>query len=373
MLKIALVHDWLVNFAGSERVLFELANIFPDAPIYTSVYDGEKLKEYFQKDRIRTSFLQKIPGAKKHYRLLFPLMPLAFESFDLSEYDIVISSSHACSKGVLTGPNTIHICYCHTPTRYLWSHYHEYIESINSFLNRQIAKFILKKMRIWDYIASQRVDYFIANSSVVQKRICKYYNKSSKVIFPPVSIEVKNNKSYEINKYEVSTDYYLALGRLVPYKRVDIAIQACKELGKKLIIAGDGPEKSELKKYADSNILFVGEVSEDEKVYLIKNAKALIFCADEDFGITPVEAMMLGTPVIAYQKGGAEDWSKVSNLVVTFSEQNVESLKDIILRLKDMNEDERVKYSLIAYELFHKNVFRKKIKDYIMYIYNKGE
>lgn len=357
-LKVAIVHDWLTNFAGSEQVILALLEIFPEAPIYTSVFKSEKLPKIFKKIKVYTSELQKLSFLK--HQLLFPLMGRAFEKFDLSDYDIVITSSHASSKGVITKPETLNICYCHTPTRYLWSHYHEYLDQmefgpLNPLIKLSMPK-IAYKLRIWDRLAAERVDCWIANSENVSKRISKYYRKKSAIIYPPVNT---NSFKYSENK----KDYYIVCSRLIPYKKIELVIEAFNENKKPLKIIGSGSMEKELKKQAKSNIEFTGRVSDEKLITYYSEAKALIFPTEEDFGIVPVEAMASGTPVIAYNKGGAKETVIPKITGILFEKQKKESLMGAIEEFEKNNFDPQ-KIREFA-KNFDKEIFKSKIKNFI--------
>ncbi len=305
-MKVAIVHEWLVSYAGSEKVVEQMLNCFPDADIFTLIDNlPESERSFLNGRKITTSFLQKIPFAKTKHRLFLPLMPLAIEQFDLSDYDIVISSSHAVAKGVLTGPNQLHVCYCHSPIRYAWDMQHQYLKESNSQkgLKSWLMRYFLHKIRLWDYRTANGVDYFVANSNFIAKRIKKVYGRDSEVIFPPVNV---NKFSANFDKQ----DFYFTASRLVPYKKIDLIAQAfCNMPEKKLIIAGDGPDRAKLQAIIvdHNNIDYVGFISDEQMVSYMQQAKAFIFAAEEDFGIIPVEAQACGTPVIAYAKGGAVD------------------------------------------------------------------
>ncbi len=282
-MKVAIVHDWLTNMGGAEQVVINFKKCFKDAPIYTTLYAPDNLSEELKNIDVRTSFLQKKNKKQKNHKKYFPLMPLAFENFDLNEYDVVISSSSSCAKGVLTSPNSIHICYCHTPMRYAWEKRDDYIEGMGK-LKRRLIKILTHYMRIWDVASSNRVDYFIANSNEVKTRIMKYYKRDAIVINPPV----------RCNYFGISEndgDYFLVISRLVKYKRFDLAVKACKELNKKLVVIGDGPEKENLEKIAEGNknITFLGRQPDDVVKKHMAECKALLFPGEEDFGIVPVE------------------------------------------------------------------------------------
>jgi glycosyltransferase involved in cell wall biosynthesis len=293
-MKIALVHDWIGNISGAERVLFELHKIFPEAPIYTLFSNNKLVKEYIPKADIRTSFIQKIPFHKKIYPYLLPLLPIAIESFDLSQFDVVISSSNIFSKGLILKPKTKHICYCYSPSRFLWDRNTEY-ENQGWF--SKISRHLL---RIWDHQAASRVDEFVAISKVVQDRIKKYYHRESEIIYPPVTLKAIFTDD------EVSIkDYYLIVSRLYPHKNINLAVQAFNKSGKNLIVIGDGPEMGRLQKIAKENIYFLGHQSDENISIYYQNCKAFIMPQEEDFGITPIEAMSFGKPVLALRKGGA--------------------------------------------------------------------
>lgn len=326
-MKVALVHDHLAQDGGAEKVLKALAEMFPDAPIYTLLYEEKNALKYYKGRRIETSVIQKLPGGIKHYQWYMPFMPMAVEFFDLSGYDLVISDASAFAKGVITAPDTLHICYCHTPTRYLWSDTHQYIKELkyNKYL-KKIISFVLNYIRMWDKLAADRVDLFIANSATVQKRIQKYYRRDSVVIYPPV----------EVDKFKVLPqveDYFLTGCRLAPYKRVDLAIESCKLAGKKLKVFGDGADLNRLKKIAgnDNNIEFLGRVNDETKAELYGKCLAYIHPQEEDFGITAVEAMASGRPVIAFRKGGATETVVEGITGEFFNEQTQATLSEKLI------------------------------------------
>ncbi len=335
-LKVAIVHDWLIGLGGGERVVESLIKLFPQAELYTSVYDPDKIK-IFKKYQVHTTFLQHWPLAKSKHQLFAGLRPLAFESLDLSDYNLVISSCSAESKGVITPTETLHISYIHTPIRYYWGGYNDYLAEpglgVLNPLVRVVLPMMIKKLRKWDYAAAQRPDYLIANSKTVSLRINKYYDRASKVITPPVSIDRFTSMP------QASKPYYLVISRLVPYKRVDLAIAACNELGLDLIVAGRGPESKRLKKMAGKTIKFIDSPSDKDIERLYGEAKALIFSAEEDFGITPVEAMASGTPVICYGKGGATETVIDGVSGVYHPEQTVQSLIVAIQKFSSMSFD----------------------------------
>lgn len=332
-MKVALIHDHLAQAGGAEKVLQVLCDLFPDAPIYTLLYEPENVDRHFKNKRIRTSIIQRLPGGIKHYQWYMPFMPMAVEFFNLSEYDVVISDASAFAKGVITGTHTLHVCYCHTPTRYLWDYSHQYIEELpyNKYL-KKIISLVLNYIRLWDKAAADRVDYYIANSKTIQKRIAKYYRRNSTVIYPPV----------ELDKFSISNEpgtYFLVGGRLAPYKRIDLVVEAFKQLGWPLKIFGDGVDVERLKKLAHDapNIEFLGRVTEEEKSNLYRSCKAFIYPQEEDFGITAVETMASGRPVIAYKKGGAMETVIEGKTGLFFSNQTVESLVGALERFKEIS------------------------------------
>lgn len=296
-MNIAIVHDWLSEFAGADKVLFQLMKIYPKADIYTSIYDPEKVPQ-FKKYKVYTTYLQKLPFSKMLRTIMVPLMPLAFEQLDLSKYDLVISNSTSAAKGVITRPDTCHISYCHTPTRYLWMPEMDKRAS-TSWLRRRVNK----TLKVWDLAASARPDYFIGNSINVKDRIKKFYHRNAEVVYPPVDTSFYNPKKGE----KKIADFYLFVGRFVPYKKADLVVEAFNSLGAPLRLIGTGSEENKLKKMAKKNITFLGRASDEVLFENLKSAKALIFPSEEDFGIVPVEAFACGTPVIAYGVGGATE------------------------------------------------------------------
>lgn len=359
--NIAIVHDWLTNFAGAERVLLEISDLFPKAPIYTSVYDSKGAKP-FAKKRVIPSFLQKIPFMKSKRELLVPLTPFAFEQFDLSKYSLVLSNTSMASKGVLTKPGTIQICYCNTPSRYLWEP--EVDSRAKSGLFSGLRKKVAHNMRIWDRVAADRVDYYLANSKYIAARIKKYYQRDSIVVYPPVDVN-----AYEPGKKENVKDYFLFVSRLVRYKKCDLVIDAFNDLGLPLKVIGQGPDKDFLKKKAKSNIEFLGYVSSTDMKKYYQEAKAFVFAAEEDFGIVPVEAMACGRPVIAYGVGGAAETVIDGETGMLFTEQTPQCLIEAIKKF-DVNKYDPKKIRVQA-EKFSNEVFRKNYLEAIESILKK--
>lgn len=301
-MKVALIHDWLVTPGGAENVLEALCEAFPGASVFTLVYQPENFTgSIITKHSVTTSFLQRFPGITRYYRRLIGLMPYAVEQFDLREFDVVISSSHAVAKGALTRSDQLHIAYVHTPMRYIWDLYHEYVQDL-SRLERWLAGPVFHYLRLWDVVSSGRVDHFVANSHYVGSRIRKVYQRTSKVIYPPVDVEFFQQFSHLAKE-----DYFITAARFVPYKRLDVIIQAFNRLGLRLLVIGSGPDDSRLRAMAGKNITFLGRVSREVLAASIARARAFVYAAEEDFGIVLVEAQAAGTPVIAYGRGGARE------------------------------------------------------------------
>lgn len=332
--KVAIVHDWLTNMGGAENVALALLEAFPSAPIYTSTYTPETVP-LFQKYDVRTTYLQNLPGPLKKLHKFFPMLRVrAFQKLDLSEFDIIISSSSAESKQVRkTRPDQVHICYCHTPIRYYWSHYREYKKDPGfgkwNWLVRLAMPLLVPSLKKADYEAAQDIDIFIANSDEVRKRIKKYYDQPSTVIHPPVDID-------RFTPARTRGDYYVALGRQVPYKRIDLPVQACSELGIKLKVFGNGSEHEKLTALAGPTVEFYtdrfGDASDKAVEEALNHARGFFFPSEEDFGIVAAEALAAGAPVIAYKKGGSLDIVQDSESGVLFEKQTVESVKKAIQR-----------------------------------------
>ncbi len=364
-MRVALVHDHLAQDGGAEKVLRILAELFPDAPIYTLLYEKKQVDKYFRDRRIETSIIQKLPGGVSHYQWYMPFMPMAVEFFDFSSYDLVVSDASAFAKGVITPTDCLHICYCHTPTRYVWDYTHQYINELkyNKYF-KKIISLVLNYIRIWDRAAADRVDVFIANSKTVQKRIGKYYRRDSALLYPPVAIG-------NFSVADRIDDYFLIGGRLAPYKRVDIVIEAFKELGWKLKIFGDGVDLPRLKKIAggSANIEFLGRLSDEEIAGLYRHCQAFINPQEEDFGITVIEAMASGRPVIAYAEGGATETVIEGVTGAFFHEQTAQAL------LRTIKSFDARRYSPQRIrshaEKFSNERFARDIKHFIEEEYNK--
>ncbi len=382
-LKVALVHDFLNQYGGAERVLKVLHEIFPQAPIYTLLYDKEKMKGEFKDADIRTSFLQKFPRfLRKRHKWLLPLMPTAPETFNLRGYDVVVSSSSAFAKGVVVKPKTIHICYCHSPMRYVWDWNEKYIiEQGLGNKRRLAARLLLNYIRMWDRTAADRVDYFVANSKTTQARIKKYYGRESKVIYPPVDVypsypraELLDYKKSKSSALGYSEDFFLIVSRLTPYKKLEVAIEALNKLNLPLVIIGDGSPRYAryLKSIASSKTKFLGWVSDEDIKEYYRNCRAFLFPGEDDFGIAPVEAMAHGRPVLALRKGGAVETVVEGESGEFFDNSTVEVMVDAIRRFisnedRYNSEEIRRRARRFSKEAFTENIkktIRETIEDY---------
>ena len=341
--RIALVHDWLTTLGGADRVVALWMETFSDSPLYTTVFDEKTLGHIIPKERIVTSYLQRLPGVLKYYRKLLSLMPGAFENFNLDEYDIVLSSSSSCAKGVLTSSSTFHVSYIHTPMRYAWDLYHEYINS-----SGPITRFAMRRMmpaiRQWDVLAANRVDMFLCNSHEVSRRIKKIYKRDATVIHPPIETGffTPQDKEEEVKAGSDLGERYLVLTRLIPYKRVDLAVKACTKASKPLDIIGSGPELKYLRSIAGPTIRFLGFLSDDEILKRYRNSRAMLFPGFEDFGMTPLETQACGRPVIAYGKGGALETIKDGITGLFFNEQTPEALVEAMEVFEKQKWDPKV-------------------------------
>ena len=358
MKKIAIVHDWLVTNAGAEKVLKALLEIYPSADVFSIVdfLTPKEKKDILNNKKVTTSFIQKLPFAKMHFRNYLPLFPKAIESFNLDKYDLIISSSWAFAKGVKTNPKQLHICYCHTPIRYAWDLYEEYtahLKQPKKFLVQMSLKYIKK----WDLNSVNRVDFFIANSKFVQKRIENNYKKESKIIYPPV-----NSSSFTHN--EQKENFYLTASRLVPYKKTKLIVEAFNQMPeKKLIVIGAGEEYEEIKKIAKNNIEILGYQENSVLIQYMQNAKAFIYAAIEDFGIVPIEAMSCGTPVIALNKGGTAETVIEKLNGIHFENQTTASLIKAVnlFETKTFNSKDISSYA----KTFDIAKFKENIEQYI--------
>jgi glycosyltransferase involved in cell wall biosynthesis len=325
-MKTAVIHEWLVTYAGSERVVEQILALYPDADLFSLVeFLPDRLRDFIQHKPVQTSFLQNLPFANRHFRQYLPLMPLAVEQFDLSNYDLVLSSSHAVAKGVLTRTDQLHICYAHTPMRYAWDLQQQYLQGarLKRGLRAMLAQLVLHYLRMWDLASANRVDHFVANSRYVAQRIHKTYRRPAKVIYPPVAVE----RFYPKTQRE---EFYFTLSRFVPYKRVDLIVEAFTRLGLPLVVIGDGSGWQQVKSLAGANIILMGHQPDHVVVEHMQQCKAFVFAAAEDFGIAAVEAQAAGAPVIAYGKGGVTETVISGKTGLFFPEQTVESLIEAV-------------------------------------------
>jgi len=363
--KVAIVHDWLnTKFGGAENVVAELADLYPDAPIYTLLYSAELVGDRIHPGRVRTSFLQKLPRwLQRRSRYLLPLIPMAIEQFDLSAYDVVISSSSAFAKGVITRPETLHICYCHTPMRFVWDYWPGYIEEQHvGWIRRGAIHVLTSRLRLWDYYSAARVDRWIANSHTTAQRIKKYYHQAADaVIYPGADVT-------QFTPTNKSGDYLVTLGSLTPYKKIDLAIAACNRLERRLIVIGDGPDRPRLERLAGPTIEFAGRVNDSERAHLLAGAQAMLFPNEEDFGIAPIEAMASGTPVIAFGRGGLTETITPGATGVLFQPQTVEALMASISDFKPAVFSTQKLTRQAA--KFATAAFRKNIKNYVKKAYD---
>jgi glycosyltransferase involved in cell wall biosynthesis len=354
-MKTALVHDYLNQAGGAERVVECLHEIFPEAPVFTSIYDRERMPAVFRKMDIRTSFMQRLPLVMKHFKKYLPLYPLAFEGFNLTGYDLILSSSSAWGKGIKKGKGAVHVCYCHSPMRFVWM-YEDYMEKEEyGPLVRMILPPILKRLKKWDLKTAKEVDHFIANSKTTQKRIKLFYGRDSEVIHPPVDTSLFKPYNSKIK------DYFLVVSRLNPYKHIDLAVEAFNELGLPLYVVGSGPDEKRLKSLAKNNVKFLGKLPDDEIVKLYSECRAFILPGEEDFGLTPVEAQSCGRPVIAYKAGGALESVIEGQTGLFFDKQEIPSLVGVVKKFNGMSFDPaKIRENALR---FDKEVFKRKIRE----------
>lgn len=366
-LRVAIVHYWFVENAGGEQVVEALAEMFPQADLFCLVADPATMTPRLRRHRLTTSFLQRIPGSRRWYRHLLPLHPLALEQLDLSGYDLILSSESGPAKGVVSHTNTCHICYCHSPMRYLWDFYPAYRKGLNGIAQ---AAFSLTAhyLRMWDWVSAARVDYFVANSRNVAARIRKHYRRRSRVIYPPVAV------SNAFLSKEIG-DYYLVVGRLVDYKRIDLAVKACSVLGRELRIIGKGDQSKKLQRLAGPNVRFLGHADDNTVRESYAHCRALLFPGEEDFGIVPVEAQAFGRPVIAFGRGGSletvigfdahsED-QPVTSTGLFFAEQSTDSLVDAILRFESIETQFSPEFIRSNVMRFDVSRFKTEMNDFV--------
>lgn len=359
-LKVAIIQEWLTTMGGSEKVVQAIADLYPEADIFTLVADQKLIKELgFENKKITTSIIQKLPFGLKKYKTYLPLFPFAIEQFDLSEYDLIISSNHAVSKGVITTSEQLHITYCHSPIRYAWDLHHQYLreEGLGFGLKGLLARYFLHRIRIWDYLSSARPDYFISNSNFISKRIKKVYQKDATTIYPPIEVE-------DFILEPVKEDYYVTSSRMVPYKKIDLIVEAFSRMpNKKLVVIGDGPDYKKITAKAGSNIIFLGYLPFRELILKLQKAKAFVFAAIEDFGMLPVEAQACGTPVIALGKGGSLETVKHGVTGILYPEQSVESL---IAGVEEFEKNQFDPNVIRAHaETFGINEFKRKFSSFV--------
>ncbi|MCE3237213.1 MAG: pimB [Gammaproteobacteria bacterium] len=369
-MKTAIICDWLITYAGSERLLGELIQCFPNADLFAVVDfipPGER--GFLQDKPVKTTYIQRFPFAKKMYRHYLPWMPLAIEQLDLSEYQLIISSSHAVAKGVLTGPDQLHISYVHSPMRYAWDLQHQYLKEtgLDRGIKGYFAKYFLHSLRLWDQRTANGVDHFIANSHFIARRIWKTYRREAEVIYPPVDLSLFQPLAQGIPKEE----YYVTASRLVPYKKIDLIVDAFATLPhKKLIVIGDGPELAKIKTKAASNIEILGFQPTEVLIHYLQRAKAFIFAAEEDFGLLPLEAQACGTPVIAYGKGGALEtvrgYPQENPTGLFFDQQTVAALCDAISQFENQLFLFQPKNCVQNARQFSPQKFREEFKSFVL-------
>lgn len=361
-MKKALVHDWFSTYAGAEKCIESFTDIWDDLEIYSLIdflSDADRDK-ILKGKHAHTSFIQKLPFAKDKYRNYLPLFPLAIEQFDLSAYDVVLSSSHAVAKGVLTHSNQLHIAYVHTPIRYAWDLYHQYLREsgLDRGLKGMLAKYFLHKIRLWDASTANRVDHYVANSCYIARRIKKTYGKPSDIIYPPVDVD-------KFTLREAKEDFYLTASRMVPYKKIDLIVEAFSQTDKKLLVIGDGPDMAKIKSKAGKNVELLGFASDETMADLMGRAKAFVFAAEEDFGITPVEAQACGTPAICFGRGGARETVLDGESGLYFMEQNTKELLAAVAKFEqnyDKFEPVKIRENSLK---FSRARFEAEIKSYV--------
>ncbi len=362
-MRLALVHDWLNQIGGAEDVLEQLVSMYPRAPIYTSMYAPDLMPPAYRDWPIRTAWMDKLPGIHTHHQRYLPLYPLAWSQLDLSAYDVVLSNKSGFCHGVRAGADTLHICYCLTPTRYIWELEHYLARERFSAAVRLAARVVARLYRRWDYAAAQRVGHFIAISTEVQRRIRRYYHRESVIIYPPVEVAERFTPSAQVD------DYFLVVSRLVPYKRIDLAVQACSRLGLPLLVAGSGRDRARLEAMAGPSVQFLGYVPDEDLPDLFARARAFIFPGLEDFGITPVQAQAAGRPVIAYRGGGALDTVVEGKTGAFFTEQTVEALMAALQAFDPADYDpQTVRAHAMQFDAAH---FRRALSEYVAHAWER--
>ncbi len=362
-MRIAIIHEWLVTYAGSEKVLRAMLSVFPEADVFCLVDTlPSPTRDWLNGRRLKTSFLQRMPGVRRYYRYLLPFMPVAIEQFDLSAYDIVISNSHAVAKGVLTAGDQLHICYCYTPMRYAWELQHQYLAEahLEAGLKSLLARWMLHRSRLWDLRTSNSVDHFVACSHYIARRIQKAYRRDAVVIYPNVAVE-------DFALSEDKSDYYVTCSRIVPYKKINLIVEAFTKMpDRKLIVIGDGPQFNDLFALAGPNVTLLGSQPHEVLLRYLQHAKAFVFAAEEDFGIAPIEAQACGTPVLAFGKGGATETVIDGVTGYHFYEQTAESICKVVQRFEQNSE--KFQPSAIREHActFSEARFKNQILDFVM-------
>jgi glycosyltransferase involved in cell wall biosynthesis len=361
-LRVAIVHDWLVVYAGAERVLEQMLEILPQADLFAVVdFLEPDARRFIRNKPVTTTFIQKLPGARRHYRSYLPLMPLAIEQLDLSGYDLVISSSASVAKGVITGPDQLHVCMCYSPMRYAWDLTHQYLREskLTSGLKSWLTRWLLHRIRMWDYRTANGVDEFIAISKFIGRRIHKVYGRESTVIYPPVDV-------FAFAPADQREEFYVTASRMVPYKRIDLIVEAFAQMpDRKLVVIGDGPEFARIKKIATPNVQLLGYQPYEVLKSHLQRAKAFVFAAEEDFGIAPLEASACGTPVIAFGRGGARETVLDGQTGVLFEEQTVESIRQGIERFERLRSQFDTRLIRRHAEKFSAGRFRDQFVDFL--------
>jgi len=356
VLKVALAHDYLNQEGGAERVARVFCDTYPDSPLYTSLYDAAAMDPSWRDRDIRTSFMQRLHPSLRVAKGLLPLYPFAFEAFDVSDYDVVLSSSSTFAKGIQTGPKTCHVCYCHSPARYAWM-YHDYVSAMRlGRAGRAVLPAVVSPLRVWDFTAAQRVDHFIANSRNTAARIAKFYRRESTVLHPPIDVE-------SFAPASSTAPYFLVLARLLPYKRIDVAVEAFNRLGWPLLIVGDGPDAARLRGLAGPTVRFAGRVDDAEARHHLRHCRALIWPGEEDLGIAPLEALASGRPVMAYRAGGAVETLVEGVTGRFFDRQTPYALMDVLRSFDPDGYDPAVLRAHVAE--FDVRIFKRRLRQFV--------
>ena len=369
LLKVAIVHDWYVASGGAEKVLKQILDLYPNSDLYSVVdfFSDQQRTEFLKGKSVKTTFIQKLPFAKNKYRNYLSFMPFAIEQLDLTKYDLIISSSHAVAKGVITGPDQTHICYCHSPIRYAWDLKYQYLKEsgLEKGLKGWFAKKMLFNIRQWDLSTSNGVDHFIANSNFIKNRIWKTYRRDAEVIYPNV----------EVNDFELTErkdDYYFTASRMVPYKKIDLIVKAFAQMpDKKLVVIGDGPDMDKVLKVQTDNVIILGYQPFSELKKYMQSAKAFVFAAEEDFGIIPVEAQACGTPVIGYGKGGLLETVEENKTGIYFQQQTEDAIINAVEKFEKDISAFSPKYIREHAEKFSTEVFKSKFDNFVIKVLKK--